>query len=135
MEEILSEAQLLKGLVVPIHTPTGRTYCALFSGLQRELNTSEVATLATSAMEYVNQLIISQSEQSKVLQSPLSTRESQCLNWTAQGKTSFEIGVILSLSEHTINNYLVKACAKLGAANRSHAVAKAMKMGLVNTDS
>lgn len=61
----------------------------------------------------------------------LSARERECLQWTAGGKTSQEIAIILGLSEHTVNHYLSAACQKLGAANRAHAVAKAMRSGLL----
>lgn len=54
----------------------------------------------------------------------LSKREVECLKWIARGKTSADIGVILGLSEHTINNYVNSACNKLKAVNRPHAVAR-----------
>jgi len=63
--------------------------------------------------------------------SPLGNRELQCLVWTAQGKTSFEIAKILNLSEHTVNNYIHIATRKLGATNRIHAIAKAIRMDLI----
>ncbi|MFZ2102544.1 MAG: helix-turn-helix transcriptional regulator [Oricola sp.] len=61
----------------------------------------------------------------------ISTREHSCLAWTAEGKTSEEIGIILDLSPHTVNHYLGSAARKLGASNRMHAVAKAMRLGLI----
>ncbi len=63
----------------------------------------------------------------------ISKREKECLTWTAQGKTSYEISIILKLSEHTINNYISNACRRLDAANKSHAVAKAIMMGMIDT--
>ena len=62
----------------------------------------------------------------------LSKRETECLTWTAQGKTSYEISIILKLSEHTINNYISNACRRLDAANKSHAVAKAIQMEMID---
>ena len=62
----------------------------------------------------------------------LSARERECLHWTASGKTSSEIATILELSEHTVNHYLSAACQKLGATNRAHAVARAIRAGLVD---
>lgn len=62
----------------------------------------------------------------------LSANERNCLAWCACGKTSFEISKILSLSEHMVNHYFSIATAKLEALNRSHAVAKAIKSGLIN---
>lgn len=53
----------------------------------------------------------------------LSARERQVLRWCCQGKTSFEIAKILQLSEFTVNNYFANLTKKLGAANRSQAIA------------
>ncbi|MFP3803129.1 response regulator transcription factor, partial [Paraburkholderia sp. SIMBA_027] len=54
-----------------------------------------------------------------------------CLNWTAAGKTSAEIADILGLSEHTVNHYLNRATKKLDTVNRTQAVAKALRIGLI----
>jgi DNA-binding CsgD family transcriptional regulator len=61
----------------------------------------------------------------------LTQREIDCLNWTAAGKTSVEISDILSLSEHTVNHYLNRATKKLDTVNRTQAVAKALRMGII----
>jgi len=64
----------------------------------------------------------------------LSSSERNCLVWSACGKTSHEIALILSLSEHTVNHYFVVAAAKLQANNRAHAIAKAIKLGIIGLD-
>jgi len=56
----------------------------------------------------------------------LSGREKECLKWTANGKTSWEIGQILGVSESTVVFHISKAVNKLGVSNRVQAVAKAM---------
>ena len=61
----------------------------------------------------------------------LSKREYECLLWTSEGKTSYEIGMILGLSENTINNYLVTVGRKLGAVNRPHMVGIALRKGYI----
>lgn len=72
--------------------------------------------------------IHSQIEKTK---SKLSKREHECLLWTSEGKTSYEIGMILGLSENTINNYLVTVGRKLGAVNRPHMVGIALRKGYI----
>ena len=62
----------------------------------------------------------------------LTTREKECLSWTARGKTSWEISVILSISESTATFHLRNAAIKLKASNRTHAVAKALSSGLIH---
>ncbi|MEP0944781.1 MAG: LuxR C-terminal-related transcriptional regulator [Rhizobiaceae bacterium] len=61
----------------------------------------------------------------------LNKRELECLNWAAAGKTSGEIAVIVSLSEHTVNHYLNSCCKKLDCVNRTQAVARAIRMRVI----
>ena len=65
------------------------------------------------------------------LQSILTKRECEVLRWLSQGKTSWEISVILGVAEVTINFHIKNINIKLGTVNRSHAVAVAAQSGLV----
>lgn len=62
----------------------------------------------------------------------LSRRERECLQWIAEGKTSWEISGILSISESTAEWYITCATRKLGASNRAQAVAIGMRHGLIH---
>ncbi|WP_295807293.1 helix-turn-helix transcriptional regulator [uncultured Nitratireductor sp.] len=62
----------------------------------------------------------------------ISKRELQCLKLTANGLTSEEIAKRLGLSVHTANQYLANTTQKLNAVNRVHAVAKALRTGLID---
>ena len=61
----------------------------------------------------------------------LTARERECLQWAAAGKSAWEVGVILGIAERTVVDHLTKAKEKLGAATRTHAVAKAVMLGLI----
>ena len=61
----------------------------------------------------------------------ISRRELECLSLTANGLTSEEIAAELRLSVHTANQYLTNTAQKLNAVNRMHAVAKALRLGLI----
>lgn len=61
----------------------------------------------------------------------LSGRELQCLEWVAAGKTSWEIGVILGLTERTVNFHLLNGCRKLQVFGRQAGVAQALRHGLL----
>ena len=54
----------------------------------------------------------------------LTRRERDVMAYVAEGKTDWEIGVILSLSETTARFHADNARRKLGAVNRAHAVAR-----------
>ncbi|CAB3757265.1 hypothetical protein LMG29660_03063 [Burkholderia puraquae] len=61
----------------------------------------------------------------------LSMRECEVLRWAAEGKTAYEIGIILGLTERTINFHISRSIAKLNASNKTNAVVKAVLMGLI----
>ncbi|WP_312404782.1 helix-turn-helix transcriptional regulator [Brevundimonas sp.] len=65
----------------------------------------------------------------------LSARERQCLIWAARGKSSPDIGVILSLSPRTVDSYIEKVCAKLCVRTRIEAVAAAVRLGVIDPQS
>ena len=62
----------------------------------------------------------------------LSPRERECLQWTAGGKTTWEIAAILEISQNTIDGYIASAARKLGAVNRTQAVAEALRRRLID---
>ena len=62
----------------------------------------------------------------------LSPRESACLHWAAAGKTSWETGRILEISESTVNFHLRNASRKLQVRGRRAAVAAAIRRGLLH---
>lgn len=63
--------------------------------------------------------------------SPLTGQEIECLRWCKEGKTNWEIGEILKISEKTVEFHLSNGMRKLGANNRITAVIMGIKMGLI----
>lgn len=61
----------------------------------------------------------------------LSTREKECLYWVSEGKTSWEIALILGISERTVNFHLAQLHHKLGARNRHQGLAKVLVTSLM----
>lgn len=61
----------------------------------------------------------------------LSLREREVLGWCTTGKTSWEIGVILGITERTVNFHVYQAADKLGTRGRQSTVARAVALGLV----
>lgn len=62
----------------------------------------------------------------------LAAREIECLQWTALGKDSKDIAIILKLSEHTTQAYLKSARNKLGGGPITATIAKAIQLRLIN---
>ncbi len=61
----------------------------------------------------------------------LSPRQRECLLWASLGLSTKQIAARLKLSEPVVNEYLSAAKRKLGCATRAHAVAQAVKLGLI----
>lgn len=61
----------------------------------------------------------------------LTSRECEILKWMAQGKSAWEAGQILTVSEATVNTHLRNIRQKLGATNTTHAVAQALVTGQI----
>lgn len=58
----------------------------------------------------------------------LSTREHEIMDWVRNGKTNYEIGMILDISAFTVKNHLQRIFKKLDVLNRAQAVAKLSMM-------
>jgi DNA-binding CsgD family transcriptional regulator len=59
----------------------------------------------------------------------LSTREEEILAWVSTGRTNVEISRILAISAFTVKNHVQRIINKLGAANRTEAVARYRQLG------
>jgi len=62
----------------------------------------------------------------------LTDRERDVLSWAARGKTISETAEILRISEQTAEGYIRNAMLKLNAANKTHAVAKGIHLGVID---
>ena len=61
----------------------------------------------------------------------LTPRELEVLSWEAQGKSARVIGEILGIAKRTVDEHTQTAIRKLGAANRTQAVAIALRRRLI----
>jgi LuxR family quorum sensing-dependent transcriptional regulator len=62
----------------------------------------------------------------------LTDREREVLVWTALGKSSWDISMILGISERTVNWFIANATRKLDAVNRTQAVVNAIRAGEIH---
>jgi len=60
-----------------------------------------------------------------------SLRERQCLIWVGRGHTDQMVGQALGISHRTARKHVDSAIKKLGASSRTHAVALAIRQGLL----
>ncbi len=128
------EAGLRNGVSVPLHGPWGRV--AVLSFASRDEDSEPTARLghlnALAALFHVAFSDISQSEE-RARDTPiqLSPRERDCLTWTALGKSSWDIGMIMKISENTVNFHVKNAMRKLGTTSRTVAAIKSIQLNLI----
>ena len=61
----------------------------------------------------------------------LTPRERESLRWTMEGKTAWELGRILSISEQTAARHVNNAMHKLNCVSKHQAVIRALRMGII----
>lgn len=64
----------------------------------------------------------------------LTEREKEVLRWLAQGKSNWEVSVILKISERTVRFHINNIMKKLDAVNRTHAMALVLRNGMLDPD-
>lgn len=127
---LLRKHRMLRCAFFPVHHPRYGAAAVGFSGDRGPLCPNEMAHLHVASIQVFDRFV---QLQPRVFEekAKLSERERECLLWTAEGKTSFEIGKIVGISEHTVNYYLNTAAGKLNATNRVQAVAIALRNDLL----
>ncbi len=65
---------------------------------------------------------------------PLTSRETQILNYIANGNSNKQIAYILQISEQTIKNHVSNILRKLNANDRAHAVVLAIRHGWISAE-
>jgi len=132
---IVEEARefgLVQGFSAAIQTLDGQTVGFSLAGRQIETDPDLRGMLSLIASYAIGRAIALQQEFSdQVRQIALSTREREALQWASEGKADWEIGEIMSISEHGADKHMRSARSKLGAINRTQAVAEAIRRGLI----
>jgi LuxR family quorum-sensing system transcriptional regulator CciR len=126
-------AGLNNGISIPLHGAWGR--CAVLSFASRAVDSEPDAKLnrlnVLASQFHVAFTDMSPSRQPPDMPVQLSQREKDCLLWTAQGKSSWDIGMILNISGNTVNFHLKNAMRKLDTTSRTVAVVKAIRRNLI----
>jgi DNA-binding CsgD family transcriptional regulator len=122
-----------EGIVVPIHGPRGHIHVVLLNG-DRIDDSPETLPLIRMASVYYAEIGVELQEegQDESSDSFLSSRQIECLSWAAEGKSDWEIGAIIGISENTVHRHIEKAKAILGVRTRMQAVIAAWRRRWLN---
>ena len=129
-EQMAPLAPGTSGIAFPVHADRGQCGLVVFLGSEIALPQDalyEIHARCFSLFAAVARIRPSEAGRMRAI----SKRELECLKLTANGNTSEEIARLLKLSVHTANQYLTQSTQKLNAVNRNQAVAKALRLGLI----
>lgn len=127
---LASHGGVVPGIAFPCYPERGPHGLVLFWGRRLALGSGALAAIHARCFALFEAVSLIRAE-GEARHPQLSKRELECLELTAEGRTSEEIAAILKLSVHTTNQHLAYAAQKLNAVNRIHAVAKALRLGLI----
>lgn len=125
------------GIALALHLPEGRHF---FLGVDRDQSlpadrseltriVADLQLFAVHAQEAAMRIMLPAAKESGA--PALTPREIESLRWTMDGKTAWEVGNILGISERTAVLHVNNAMHKLGCINKHQAVLKALRLGLI----
>ena len=127
------------GIAVALHMPEGRHF---WLGVDRSSELpqegaaltrimADLQLFAVHAQEAAWRLLLPSQSDSHANAPRLTPRELECLRWTMEGKTAWEVGAILNISERTAVLHINNAMKKLDCTSKHQAVLKALRLGLI----
>ena len=126
------------GIAMALHLPEGRHFVL---GVERDAPLpDDVAELSRLVADLQLFATYAQDAAMRVMlplpQPPdrpsLTPRELEALRWTMEGKTAWEVGAILGISERTAVLHVNNATHKLNCTSKHQAVLKALRLGLIH---
>ncbi len=135
---VLHEARdfgLVEGYVVPISGPEGDmgglSFCVDSSGSVADMVSESAARIQLFAAEFHAAAIRVLFDKVPTKAVTLTPREREVLSWAADGLSSEATADRIGLTTPTVNYHIANCCQKLGASNKMHAVAMALRQGLI----
>jgi DNA-binding CsgD family transcriptional regulator len=125
------------GVAMALHLPQGRHF---FLGVDRDQSLPKDRSELTRIVADLQLFAVHAQEAAMRIMMPatgdpdvpsLTPREVESLRWTMDGKTAWEVGNILGISERTAVLHVNNAMHKLGCINKHQAVLKALRLGLI----
>jgi len=120
------------GFIIPIHM-RGRAPGSVAFASQTPFSLGETVELVLEMLSrvvfrHIENLSVTPREVDPVT---VSDREKQILVLVAQGKTNWEVGQIIELSEFSVRDYMKDLSQRLNTNNRTHTVTRALQLGLI----
>jgi len=125
------------GIALALHMPEGRHF---FLGVDRDQPVPPDPAELTRVVADLQLFAVHAQDAALRILAPapadpcapsLTPRELESLRWTMEGKTAWEVGGLLGITERTAALHVNNATHKLGCVNKHQAVLKALRLGLI----
>jgi DNA-binding CsgD family transcriptional regulator len=125
------------GVCLALHMPEGRHFLL---GVERDRPVPNDATELTRIVADLQLFAVHAQDAATRILVPapsdpsfpsLTPRELESLRWTMEGKTAWEVGNVLGITERTAALHVNNATHKLGCVNKHQAVLKALRLGML----
>lgn len=127
-----TDFRMKQGYCVPIHSSEGFQAVVTVAGERVELGGQIKRALHLMALYAHGKAVELCRPKTLPLQRLLTRREREVLQWTAAGKSSWEISRILGVSESTVTAHIKAAAAKFDTPNRVATVVVALRRGEIS---
>ena len=126
------EYNINHGFIVPIHQSGQYPSCVVYTSK----SPFKLAPISALSLEMVariafERLTINYDRVKNISPIKLSNKERQILQLVSLGKTNWEIGKILDISEFSVRDYLSGLSKRFETSNRTHTVTHALQLGLI----
>lgn len=121
---------LRTGYVIPIQLVGGVLAAVSFGASYADSHPESLAELAFAANFAVGHLLRLR-HKPKSRERLVTPRERECILWASEGKTDWEIAVILGISRPTVAKHLLSARHRLDVMNRAHLIGEAIRKKII----
>ncbi|TPJ66024.1 LuxR family transcriptional regulator [Mesorhizobium sp. B2-7-1] len=122
-----AEFGMKEGICVPIHVPLAGPSVVTAASDRMEVPPSAMPFIETLCVHTFRRLAGLGTPGDGDEPAPLTARERELLEWSAQGKSTDDIACILGVSRNTVESHQRNIRGKLDAINVSHAIVKALR--------
>jgi LuxR family quorum sensing-dependent transcriptional regulator len=129
--QLATDFRMTEGFCVPVHYD-GTTAAVSIAGEKPESSPGVRSALHLMSLFAHNRLRALKKRSASHQPHLLTSREREVLQWVSAGKSDWDIGVILHISERTARAHVTNAVRKLNAVNRPAAVVEALRAGEIS---
>ncbi len=122
-----TEFGMRDGICVPIHVPLAGPAVVTVASDRIEVPPGTMPLIEALCVHLFRKVSGLESKSDSEESTPLTARERELLQWSAQGKTADDISCILGVTTNTVESHQRNIRDKLDAVNVAHAVVKALR--------